>query len=310
MPPMPNRVKPALQGNLKMIRYIAGSGPLYIRSMLDIKKSENYSSSNEDSDLSDNECEDVSKTTLPSFRRIMTIDLDNSSKNAVSNLSESADKIEPKPSNFDKNGKEKFEMSHSFQRTDGNTVSQKVVTGTGNHFKKPILTDESKKCCPTCHKQFHISVIAHHADSCAENSVKAYETAYDDLFNDEEWNIEEHINAIEASDPNHSGCSDILNSRKCLDSLKNIWNAALDSCAKTLLLPATRVEVRRKYAWQDYIDLRRKFWFNVKNAYRITFTLEPAVDGGGPRREFFSSEYRKLYIQRYTYQKLLEKVRY
>ena len=38
----------------------------------------------------------------------MTIDLDNSSKNAVSSLSESADKIEPHPSNFDKNGKEKF----------------------------------------------------------------------------------------------------------------------------------------------------------------------------------------------------------
>ena len=88
----------------------------------------------------------------------------------------------------------------------------------------------------------------------------------------------------------------------------NIWNAAPDSCAKTLPLPATRVEVRRKYAWQDY-RLRRKFWFNVKNVYRITFTLEPAVDGGGPRQEFFSGEYRNLYIQRYSYQKLLGKVR-
>ena len=38
----------------------------------------------------------------------MTIDLDNSSKNAVSSLSGSSDKIEPNPSNFDKNGKEKF----------------------------------------------------------------------------------------------------------------------------------------------------------------------------------------------------------
>ena len=135
----------------------------------------------------------------------------------MSNLSESANKIELNPSNFDKNGKEKFGMSRSFQRTHGNTDSQKVVTGPGNHFKKPILTDEPKVCCPICHKQFHISVIAHHADSCAENSVQAYEAAYDDLFNDEECNIEEHINAIEASDPNHSGCSDILNSRKCLD---------------------------------------------------------------------------------------------
>ena len=107
MPPMSNRLNPAVQGNLKMIRHIAGSGPLYIRSMPD-KRSENDSSSNEDSDRSDNECEDVSKTTLPSLRRIMTIDLDNSSKNAVSNLSESADKIEPNPFNFDKNRKEKI----------------------------------------------------------------------------------------------------------------------------------------------------------------------------------------------------------
>ena len=169
------KLNPALQWNLRMIRHIAGSGPLYIRSTLDIKKSENDFSSNEDSDLSDNECEDVSKTTFPSFRRIMTIDMDNSSKNAGSSLSESTDKIEPNPSNFDKSGKEKSEMSHSFQRTDGNTDSQKIVTGPGNYFKKPILTDEPKVCCPICHKQFHISVIAHHADSCAENSVQAYE---------------------------------------------------------------------------------------------------------------------------------------
>ena len=74
-------------------------------------------------------------------------------------------------------------------------------------------------------------------------------------------------------------------------------------------IAATRVEVRRKYVWQDYVDFRRKFCFNVKIAYRITFTLEPAVDGGGPMREFFSSEYGKLYIQRYIYQTLSEKVR-
>ena len=42
--------------------------------------------------------------------------------------------------------------------------------------------------------------------------------------------------------------------------------------------------MRRKYAWLGY------------------------VDGGGPRREFFSREYRKLYMQRYTYQKLSQKV--
>ena len=100
------------------------------------KKSENDSSSNEDSDLSGNECEDVSKTTLPSLRRIVTIDLDNSSKMLCPIcLKVSTDKIEPNPSNFDKNGKEKCEMFRSFQRTDGNTDSQKVVTGPGNYFK-------------------------------------------------------------------------------------------------------------------------------------------------------------------------------
>ena len=84
--------------------------------------------------------------------------------------------------------------------------------GGGVDSQSPVdigLTDEPKVCCHICHKQFHVSVIAHHADSCAENSVQAYEAAYDDLFNDEEWNIEEHINAIEASDPNHSGPYDI-----------------------------------------------------------------------------------------------------
>ena len=57
-------------------------------------------------------------------------------------------------------------------------------SGTRN-FQSPTdigLTDEPKVCYPICHIQFHISVIAHHADSCAENPVQAHEAAYDDLF--------------------------------------------------------------------------------------------------------------------------------
>ncbi len=51
-----------------------------------------------------------------------------------------------------------------------------------------------------------------------------------------------------------------------------------------------RVTVRRKSLWQDYLRAR-KGNYNPKDAIKITFCGEPAIDDGGPKREFFSGNY-------------------
>ena len=47
-----------------------------------------------------------------------------------------------------------------------------------------------------------------------------------------------------------------------------------------------RITVRRAHIWQDALKcFERKF--DVRSYIRVTFLGEPAVDDGGPRREFF-----------------------
>ena len=51
-----------------------------------------------------------------------------------------------------------------------------------------------------------------------------------------------------------------------------------------------KLTVRRKAIFQDYLETRRdpKRHFNPKGVLKVTFIGEPAIDDGGPRREFFS----------------------
>ena len=46
------------------------------------------------------------------------------------------------------------------------------------------------------------------------------------------------------------------------------------------------ITVRRRHIFDDAIAAISR-WFDEKKHLRVTFLGEPAVDGGGPRREFF-----------------------
>ena len=51
-----------------------------------------------------------------------------------------------------------------------------------------------------------------------------------------------------------------------------------------------RMTIRRKEVFQDYLEARRKRWFTQGAILKISFAGEPAIDGGGPRREFFTGK--------------------
>lgn len=52
-----------------------------------------------------------------------------------------------------------------------------------------------------------------------------------------------------------------------------------------------RVSIRRRLIFQDYMDTRKKKWFKPKAMLKVTFVGEPAVDDGGPKREFFTGNF-------------------
>ena len=51
-----------------------------------------------------------------------------------------------------------------------------------------------------------------------------------------------------------------------------------------------RANIQRRECFSNYVDARRKKWFKPEAILKITFAGEPAVEGGGPRREFFTGE--------------------
>ena len=73
-------------------------------------------------------------------------------------------------------------------------------------------------------------------------------------------------------------------------NLKPLWSSTLEKAAQTLTLPQTRVEIRRKVAWQDFLALRKIQWFNIASSFDVKFVGELGVDGGGPKRELFSGK--------------------
>lgn len=50
-----------------------------------------------------------------------------------------------------------------------------------------------------------------------------------------------------------------------------------------------RVTLRRKNLWLDYVRARNRN-YNPSHAIKITFCGEPAIDDGGPKREFFTGK--------------------
>ena len=59
-------------------------------------------------------------------------------------------------------------------------------------------------------------------------------------------------------------------------------------CSMNVQEVKIRINVRRKEVFKDYLAISQKPWFNNKRLLKITFVGEPAVDDGGPSREFFS----------------------
>ena len=51
------------------------------------------------------------------------------------------------------------------------------------------------------------------------------------------------------------------------------------------------ISVHRKFLWDDYVICRKKSWFKTHAWLRVHFVGEEAVDGGGPRWEFFTGKY-------------------
>ena len=129
--------------------------------------------------------------------------------------------------------------------------------------------------CPTCLGFFSRADIEVHADTCAENWIDPIGECGDLVsINDD---CEETLTADELS----------ITESDPAEGRKSIIQKIKDNVKRTSI---NRITIRRREAFQDYLDSRRKKWFTDGGILKINFAGEPAVDGGGPRREFFTGK--------------------
>eukprot|EP00794_Sanderia_malayensis_P001039 gene1039-366_t len=120
--------------------------------------------------------------------------------------------------------------------------------------------------CPTCFQKFPAAHVSAHADECAESYWSRTDcstpTSTVPIL------IEDNATVSGASMP----------------SLKNEIVRLQEIAVKQ---PPVSVTVCRKSIWNDFKQARDRY-YRPDLALKLTFSGEPAVDIGGPRREFFA----------------------
>ena len=144
-------------------------------------------------------------------------------------------------------------------------------------------TLQAKATCPMCYLDFPYSEIEYHADICSEQlDFVGFVEEPSEATDDDDVTVVDGKNDVHDID-------DADGNTIWIGKIKDVV-----SCAnkKVDMKTVNRVSIRRRFVVKDYITAREKMMqrnrFNPTGLLKITFIGEPAVDDGGPRREFFS----------------------
>ena len=139
-----------------------------------------------------------------------------------------------------------------------------------NSFQVPTTS------CPTCFKMFPFDQIEVHANVCADNHIDPIGNVSDDDL--EELLQDSSEECIDKGEVDNSSPDTKMEKMKDL----------VTELARNVQPVKIRISIRRKSVFKDYLETAKKPWFNGRRMLKVTFIGEPAVDDGGPRREFFS----------------------
>ena len=143
-------------------------------------------------------------------------------------------------------------------------------------------TSEAKAKCPMCYLDFPTSEIEYHADICSE------QFDFVGTVEDQSETIDDDVLVVDEKNDVHN-VDDANGNLIWIEKIKDVI-----SCANKMVdaEAVNRVSIRRRFVFKYYIaareKLRQRKRFNPKGQLKLTFIGEPAVDDGGPRREFFS----------------------
>ncbi|XP_028400112.1 uncharacterized protein LOC114523408 [Dendronephthya gigantea] len=182
-------------------------------------------------------------------------------------------------------------LVHAFQQSKKDNTKAKVHDSDQGEASTSGVTAKKSKC-PTCYRSFPLTEIAEHADTCAElaDGFSSSRQTYGDLLMefpcDDIIDVDAETSCVAEEVPKN----DQINLQECLEALqKNIHEAR------------STIYVRRKLLWEDYVDANNhNKWFNPQNSLKVNFIGEKAVDGGGPKREFFCETMKQMEIRLFS----------
>ena len=158
---------------------------------------------------------------------------------------------------------------------DDKPSSSQSLLQSGNSTIEKYLVNTNQ--CPTCYKFYPRNEIEAHADICAESWIdtvgecatsEAALHEYQDDENQESYAFDQMENISDRFDT----------MKRIIETLKsNVKNTVIN-----------RIAIRRRFVFADYMGARIKKYYKPQGLLKVSFTGEPAVDGGGPRREFFT----------------------
>lgn len=157
--------------------------------------------------------------------------------------------------------------------TTTNTGQQSSLIPSKYGIEKYLVPHQ----CPTCLGYFSRTDIEEHADMCAENWV--------DPIGDVEPNENADNPDVEEVNDLPDELGDLGHQSE--EARKKVVEKLQNNVIRTT---RNRMNIRRRECFNDYVDARRKKSFKPEAILKITFSGEPAVDGGGPRREFFTGK--------------------
>ena len=133
--------------------------------------------------------------------------------------------------------------------------------------------------CPTCFNKYPVDEILQHADLCASSIIDS---------------------DINCSNAGQEDCKLDQIASECWsdDNIDPHTHQSLISKAKENMETGQpiRINVTRKTLWDDFTRARTRR-LKPNKLLKVVFIDEPAIDDGGPRREFFSGNPFKNYLE-------------
>ena len=137
---------------------------------------------------------------------------------------------------------------------------------------RPSTSKEAQ--CPMCFQMFPMEHIQEHADACSPWAMELEQPA----------DLSECGNSADIEE------SAVQVAELDMSQYKSLLKKKIGECATCLSTNVKRINVRRRFLWEDFKAARKSKIGPLSNL-KVVFVGEPSIHDGGPKRELFCGKF-------------------